>query len=124
MVQIASQSISVAGRIFMAAKLDCRATASVAAIPTAISAQATQRPRRASALRATVHYLPALTCRDFLSPASHHRSIVLIARPHVHTRRPPAEHQCEFLGRATFPPQPTEIADLRRHARGCADLKW
>src|SRR5438876_9646149 len=119
--QIASRSASVAGRIFIDAKQNCRATTLVAAIPTAISAQATQRPRRAFARRAMVPYLPALIGRDLVAPVAHHRSTAVIALRRGHKHHAQGERQCEFPGLAKFPPQPTEITGLPAHARECAD---
>src|SRR5882672_11317859 len=97
MFQIASRSASVAGRIFIAANRNCRATALVAAIPATIEVQITQQARRAFGLRPMVHPLLAPIARDLVSPVSQHRWTVSTVRPRYgkreeHNRRPTGFH--------------------------------
>src|SRR5438093_618268 len=124
MFQIASQSASVAGRIFIVGARNCRRTGSVAAIPAATGAQITQRARRAFGLRAMVGPLLAPIARDLVSPVSYHRWTVSIAQPRWGKRRVRGELQCESHGPAKFPPPPIEITGLRGHARECAGLRF
>src|SRR6266446_4942016 len=124
MFQIASRSASVAGRIFIAANRNCRAIASVAAIPAAIGAQITQQARRAFALRAMVALLPAPIARDLVSPVSHHRWTVLTAQPRWGKRPVRGKLQCESHGPAKSPPLPTEITAPRGHAREYGDSQY